>query len=96
MYERGLSQKALSEFLGISSLKNYEYRNGEKWTKHFKSARDISRKLDIEVPSFEFSEYNSHHEKEFRIHIKQDYEHEVFLLTKPSMLRRLNFLPFPN
>jgi HTH-type transcriptional regulator/antitoxin HigA len=48
MYERGLSQEALSEFLGISSSRISEYLNG-KSESTLKVARDISRKLDIEA-----------------------------------------------
>ncbi len=47
MNERGLSQKALSDFLGISSSRISEYLNG-KSEPTLKVARDISRKLDIE------------------------------------------------
>ncbi|MDR7130266.1 HTH-type transcriptional regulator/antitoxin HigA [Algoriphagus sp. 4150] len=48
MHERGLSQKALSDFLGISSSRISEYLNG-KSEPTLKVARDISRKLDIEA-----------------------------------------------
>lgn len=48
MHERGLSQKALSNFLGISSSRISEYLNG-KSEPTLKVARDISRKLDIEA-----------------------------------------------
>jgi len=46
MNERGLSQKALSDFLGISSSRVSEYLNG-KSEPILKVARNISRKLDI-------------------------------------------------
>lgn len=48
MHERGLSQKALSDFLGVSSSKISEYLNG-KSEPTLKIAREISRKLDIEA-----------------------------------------------
>ncbi len=48
MHERGLSQKALSQFLGVSSSRISEYLNG-KSEPTLKVARDISRKLDIEA-----------------------------------------------
>jgi len=48
MHERGLSQKALSNFLGISSSRISEYLNG-KSEPTLKVAREISRKLDIEA-----------------------------------------------
>jgi HTH-type transcriptional regulator/antitoxin HigA len=48
MHERGLSQKALSDFLGVSSSKISEYLNG-KSEPTLKIAREISKKLDIEA-----------------------------------------------
>lgn len=48
MNERGLSQKALSDFLGVSSSRISEYLNG-KSEPTLKIAREISRKLDIEA-----------------------------------------------
>ncbi|WP_439488662.1 helix-turn-helix domain-containing protein [Algoriphagus sp.] len=48
MNERGLSQKALSEFLGVSTSRISEYLNG-KSEPTLKIAREISRKLDIEA-----------------------------------------------
>jgi HTH-type transcriptional regulator/antitoxin HigA len=48
MQERGLSQKTLSEFLGISTSRISEYLNG-KSEPTLKVAREISRKLDIEA-----------------------------------------------
>lgn len=48
MHERGLNQKALSNFLGISSSRISEYLNG-KSEPTLKVAREISRKLDIEA-----------------------------------------------
>jgi len=48
MQERGLTQKALSEFLGISTSRVSEYLNG-KSEPPLKVAREISRKLDIDA-----------------------------------------------
>lgn len=48
MNERGLSQKALSDFLGVSTSRISEYLNG-KSEPTLKIAREISRKLDIEA-----------------------------------------------
>lgn len=48
MNERGLTQKALSEFLGVSTSRISEYLNG-KSEPTLKIAREISRKLDIEA-----------------------------------------------
>ena len=48
MQERGLSQKALSEYLGVSTSRISEYLNG-KSEPTLKVAREISRKLDIEA-----------------------------------------------
>ncbi|PWJ54069.1 HTH-type transcriptional regulator/antitoxin HigA [Dyadobacter jejuensis] len=48
MHELGLSQKALSDYLGISSSRISEYLNG-KSEPTLKVAREISRKLDIEA-----------------------------------------------
>jgi HTH-type transcriptional regulator/antitoxin HigA len=48
MQERGLSQKSLSEFLGVSSSRISEYLNG-KSEPTLKIAREISRKLDIDA-----------------------------------------------
>jgi HTH-type transcriptional regulator/antitoxin HigA len=48
MQERGLSQKTLSEFLGIITSRISEYLN-EKSEPTLKVAREISRKLDIEA-----------------------------------------------
>lgn len=48
MHERGLTQKALSEFLGVSTSRISEYLNG-KSEPTLKIAREISRKLDIEA-----------------------------------------------
>ncbi|WP_197687246.1 helix-turn-helix transcriptional regulator [Aquiflexum balticum] len=48
MQERGLSQKTLSEVLGISTSRISEYLNG-KSEPTLKVAREISRKLDIEA-----------------------------------------------
>lgn len=48
MHERGLSQKALSEFLGVSTSRVSEYLNG-KSEPTLKVAREISRKLDIDA-----------------------------------------------
>lgn len=48
MLERGLTQKALSEFLGVSTSRISEYLNG-KSEPTLKIAREISRKLDIEA-----------------------------------------------
>lgn len=47
-HERGLSQKALSQYLGISSSRISEYLN-RKSDPTLKIAREISRKLDIEA-----------------------------------------------
>lgn len=48
MRERGLNQKALSEFLGVSTSRISEYLNG-KSEPTLKIAREISRKLDIDA-----------------------------------------------
>ena len=48
MHERGLSQKALSDHLGVSTSRISEYLNG-KSEPTLKVAREISRKLDIEA-----------------------------------------------
>ncbi|WP_075349789.1 helix-turn-helix domain-containing protein [Algoriphagus marinus] len=48
MQERGLSQKSLSEYLGVSTSRVSEYLNG-KSEPTLKMAREISRKLDIEA-----------------------------------------------
>ena len=48
MHELGLSQKALSQYLGVSSSRISEYLNG-KSEPTLKVAREISRKLDIEA-----------------------------------------------
>jgi len=48
MHERGLSQKTLADFLGVSSSRISEYLNG-KSEPTLKVAREISRKLDIEA-----------------------------------------------
>lgn len=48
MHERGLTQKALSDFLGVSTSRISEYLNG-KSEPTLKIAREISRKLDIEA-----------------------------------------------
>jgi len=48
MQERGLSQKSLSEYLGVSTSRISEYLNG-KSEPTLKIAREISRKLDIEA-----------------------------------------------
>jgi HTH-type transcriptional regulator/antitoxin HigA len=48
MHERGLSQKALADFLGVSSSRISEYLNG-KSEPTLKIAREISKKLDIEA-----------------------------------------------
>jgi HTH-type transcriptional regulator/antitoxin HigA len=48
MQERGLSQKSLSEYLGVSSSRVSEYLNG-KSEPTLKIAREISKKLDIEA-----------------------------------------------
>lgn len=48
MQERGLTQKSLSEFLGVSSSRISEYLNG-KSEPTLKIAREISRKLDIDA-----------------------------------------------
>ncbi|RPA68769.1 helix-turn-helix domain-containing protein [Cyclobacteriaceae bacterium YHN15] len=48
MQERDLSQKALAEFLGVSSSRISEYLNG-KSEPTLKIAREISRKLDIDA-----------------------------------------------
>jgi len=48
MHERGLDQKALSQYLGVSSSRISEYLNG-KSEPTLKVAREISRKLDIEA-----------------------------------------------
>jgi HTH-type transcriptional regulator / antitoxin HigA len=47
MYERGLNQKRLSELLGVSTSRVSEYLTG-KSEPPLKTARDISRKLDID------------------------------------------------
>ncbi|MDN3670674.1 helix-turn-helix domain-containing protein [Echinicola jeungdonensis] len=48
MHERGLNQKALSEYLGVSTSRISEYLNG-KSEHYLKIAREISRKLEIEA-----------------------------------------------
>lgn len=48
MQERGLNQKALSEFLGVSTSRISEYLNGKN-EPTLKVAREISKKLDIEA-----------------------------------------------
>ncbi len=48
MQERGLSQKSLSEYLGVSTSRVSEYLNG-KSEPTLKIVREISRKLDIEA-----------------------------------------------
>jgi HTH-type transcriptional regulator / antitoxin HigA len=48
MKERGLTQKSLSEYLGVSTSRISEYLNG-KSEPTLKIAREISRKLDIEA-----------------------------------------------
>jgi HTH-type transcriptional regulator/antitoxin HigA len=48
MQERGLNQKSLSEFLGVSTSRISEYLNG-KSEPTLKVAREISKKLDIEA-----------------------------------------------
>jgi HTH-type transcriptional regulator / antitoxin HigA len=48
MFEKGLSQKALSEYLGISTSRVSEYLNG-KSEPTLKIAREISIKLDIDA-----------------------------------------------
>jgi HTH-type transcriptional regulator/antitoxin HigA len=48
MQERGLTQKSLSEYLGVSTSRISEYLNG-KSEPTLKIAREISRKLDIEA-----------------------------------------------
>jgi HTH-type transcriptional regulator / antitoxin HigA len=48
MLESGLSQKALSQYLGVSTSKISEYLNGKN-EPTLKIAREISRKLDIEA-----------------------------------------------
>lgn len=48
MQERGLSQKELSKFLGVSSSRISEYLNG-KSEPTLKVARKISQKLNIEA-----------------------------------------------
>jgi HTH-type transcriptional regulator/antitoxin HigA len=47
MYERGLNQKRLSELLGVSTSRVSEYLTG-KSEPPLKTARDISKKLDID------------------------------------------------
>jgi HTH-type transcriptional regulator/antitoxin HigA len=47
MYERGLNQKRLSELLGVSTSRVSEYLTG-KTEPTLKTARDISKKLDID------------------------------------------------
>lgn len=47
MYERGLNQKRLSELLGVSTSRVSEYLSG-KSEPPLKTARDISKKLDID------------------------------------------------
>lgn len=47
MYERGLSQKAVAELLGISPARICEYLSG-KTEPTLQIAREISRKLDID------------------------------------------------
>ena len=48
MQERGLTQKSLSEYLGVSTSRVSEYLNG-KSEPTLKIAREISRKLDIDA-----------------------------------------------
>lgn len=48
MYEKGLTQKSLSELLGVSAPRVNEYLTG-KSEPTLKIARDISRKLDIDA-----------------------------------------------
>jgi len=48
MQEKGLNQKALSEYLGVSTSRISEYLNG-KSEPTLKVAREISRKLDIDA-----------------------------------------------
>lgn len=48
MQERGLNQKALSEFLGVSTSRISNYLNGKN-EPTLKVAREISSKLDIEA-----------------------------------------------
>ncbi|MCH7399810.1 helix-turn-helix domain-containing protein [Belliella sp. DSM 107340] len=48
MQERGLTQKSLSEYLGVSTSRISEYLNG-KSEPTLKIAREISRKFDIEA-----------------------------------------------
>ncbi|MBW3470203.1 helix-turn-helix domain-containing protein [Arthrospiribacter ruber] len=48
MQERGLTQKSLSEHLGVSTSRISEYLNG-KSEPTLKIAREISKKLDIEA-----------------------------------------------
>lgn len=48
MQERGLTQKSLSEYLGVSTSRISEYLNG-KSEPTLKIAREISKKLDIEA-----------------------------------------------
>lgn len=47
MYEQGLNQKRLSELLGVSTSRVSEYLTG-KSEPPLKTARDISKKLDID------------------------------------------------
>lgn len=47
MHERSMSQKALSDYLGVSTSRISEYLNG-KSEPTLKVAREISRKLNIE------------------------------------------------
>jgi len=48
MQERGLTQKSLSEYLGVSTSRISEYLNG-KSEPTLKIAREISRKLNIDA-----------------------------------------------
>src|SRR5690606_11166543 len=48
MHERGLTQKALTQYLGVSTSRISEYLNG-KSEPTLKVAPEISRKLDIEA-----------------------------------------------
>lgn len=48
MAERGLTQKALAELLGVSTSRVSEYLN-EKSEPSLKVAREISKKLDIDA-----------------------------------------------
>jgi HTH-type transcriptional regulator/antitoxin HigA len=48
MHERGLTQKAVADFLGVSTSRISEYLNGRS-EPTLKIAREISKKLDIEA-----------------------------------------------